>query len=116
MKKLLLSFAFLIVFIAPSLSFGQFALYSWTDTTSVTTSQKIVTASIVYQHLIVYADTVDVMLKWNTAKTYILLKQGTFWSFGPSDKVSTLYLKTVAGTGLVYTAGLKTQSQPSVGF
>ena len=89
------------------------ALQSWTYTQAVTTSAVTLTATVPYQQLLVVCDGADLLMKWNNAQNFFLVDEGTPFSFGSSDKITSLTLKTSTGTGTVYTAGLKTSTQPN---
>lgn len=95
----------------PNQSFGY---YTWTDSNTVTTSEITLTASNTsYTNLTIYTDTVDVWIKVNTSKTFILVSAGVPFSFGPQDQVSSITVKTRTGTGLFFTIGTKRQYSQS---
>jgi len=112
--RFLLFFLFLSLLLT-SKAQAQFTYSTWTDSNTVTTSLDTLTASIPYQQITLYTDSVDVWIKWNNAKTFIRLFAGTPYSIGSSDKVSVIYVKTVTGTGVLYTVGLKTSVQSALG-
>ena len=117
MKKLVNLSALVALFLlmsAPSLR-AQFVMYSWSDSTTVTTSPKTLTTTTPYYSLTAYTDTVDVWIKWNDAQTFILLKSGATIKWGAYDKVTSITVKTVEGWGKLFFAGLKTIKQTTVG-
>lgn len=103
-----------VIFLAPSTQ-AQFAFSTWTDSVAITTTTTTLTATVPYYQITFYTDSVDVWIKWNTAKTWIRLFSGTPYSVGPSDKVTVIYVRTITGTGIFYTAGLKTSPQSTAG-
>ena len=116
MKKLISFLALILLFLAPKSGKAQFKMYSWTDTTSVSTSVTTVTTTIPYQSLTVVSDSLSFFIKWNDAQTYFLVPAGGSITFGPADKITVLYIKTKSGNDMIYTAGLKTSKQNSIGF
>ena len=107
---------FLITILTPKESQAQFNMFGWTDTTTVTTAAVTLTATVPFQTLTVAADTVVIFIKWNSAVTFVRVPVGGSISFGSAEKITSLSIKTEAGTGIVYTAGLKKQTQSGVGF
>jgi len=90
---------------------AQFTMHTWTDSVAITTTTTTLTATVPYQQVTFYTDSVDAWIKWNTSKTWIRIFAGTPYSLGSSDKLVTLYVRSVTGSGVFYVAGLKTSAQ-----